>query len=60
MTLAVQPLKSAIALGVRRTKVNSVRASAVVNGNLQKRFHHPNPFDPQTTKGWKAAKKVNI
>jgi len=57
MTLAVQPLKSAIALGVRRTKVNSVRASAVVNGNLQKRFHHPNPFDPQTTKGWKAAKK---
>lgn len=23
----------------------------------QVRLHHPNPFDPQTTKGWKAAKK---
>ena len=23
------------------------------------RSHHPNPFDPQTTKGWKAAVKVS-
>jgi agmatinase len=23
----------------------------------QKRFHHPDPFNPQTTKGWKAAVK---
>ena len=27
-------------------------------GIQQIRFHHPSPFDPQTTKGWKAAKKV--
>ena len=27
-------------------------------GTQQIRFHHPSPFDPQTTKGWKAAKKV--
>ena len=26
----------------------------------QVRFHHPSPFDPQTTKGWAAAKKVRI
>jgi hypothetical protein len=26
--------------------------------NGQRRFHHPNPFDPKTTKGWKAAIKV--
>jgi hypothetical protein len=25
----------------------------------QCRYHHPNPFDPKTTKGWKAALKVN-
>jgi agmatinase len=24
---------------------------------VQKRLHHPSPFDPQTTKGWKAAVK---
>ena len=24
----------------------------------QCRHHHPNPFDPKTTKGWKAAVKV--
>ena len=24
----------------------------------QVRNHHPSPFDPQTTKGWKAALKV--
>jgi hypothetical protein len=23
------------------------------------RSHHPSPFDPQTTKGWKAAVKVS-
>lgn len=23
------------------------------------RSHHPNPFDPQTTRGWKAAVKVS-
>ena len=26
----------------------------------QLRFHHPSPFDPQTTKGWKAAVKVSF
>jgi hypothetical protein len=29
------------------------------NGSkTQCRYHHPNPFDPKTTKGWKAALKV--
>jgi hypothetical protein len=26
----------------------------------QFRHHHPNPFDPKTTKGWKAALKVRV
>jgi hypothetical protein len=26
----------------------------------QYRCHHPNPFDPKTTKGWKAAVKVGV
>ena len=33
---------------------------ATIGGNAltQKRHHHPSPFDPQTTRGWKAAVKV--
>lgn len=34
----------------------SAKASATVTMS-QVRFHHPSPFDPQTTKGWAAAKK---
>lgn len=37
----------------------SAKASATVTMS-QVRFHHPSPFDPQTTKGWAAAKKVRI
>jgi len=31
--------------------------SAFVRRIIQKRDHHPDPFNPQTTKGWKAAVK---
>jgi hypothetical protein len=27
--------------------------------STQVRSHHPNPFDPKTTRGWKAALKVS-
>lgn len=28
-------------------------------GLLQKRAHHPDPFNPKTTRGWKAALAVS-
>jgi hypothetical protein len=27
---------------------------------IQSRSHHPNPFEPKMTKGWKAALKVRV
>jgi hypothetical protein len=35
-----------------------IRRSAGVT-STQVRSHHPNPFDPKTTRGWKAALKVS-
>mmetsp|Transcript_2276 Transcript_2276/g.4885 ORF Transcript_2276/g.4885 Transcript_2276/m.4885 type:complete len:420 (+) Transcript_2276:83-1342(+) len=33
------------------------KAVAALRLNQQERFHHPDPFNPKTTKGWKAALK---
>jgi hypothetical protein len=33
-------------------------AQSPTTNKTQIRNHHPSPFDPQTTKGWKAALKV--
>ena len=34
------------------------RQSPLALQNLQVRSHHPDPFNPKMTKGWKAALKV--
>lgn len=41
----------------RYTAGAGLAQSSTVN-KTQIRNHHPSPFDPQTTKGWKAALKV--
>ena len=33
-------------------------ATSLARRNQQVRCHHPDPFNPQTTKGWQAAVKV--
>jgi antibiotic biosynthesis monooxygenase (ABM) superfamily enzyme len=48
-----RPIRSKIITG------SSIRNSTKNNNiSLCYRYHHPNPFDPKTTKGWKAALKV--
>jgi hypothetical protein len=47
----VRPARSSGHVGVGTT--------GMVMQQGQVRFHHPDPFNPTMTKGWKAAQKVN-
>jgi hypothetical protein len=40
---------------------NAARFTPTVGASqTQIRFHHPDPFNPKVTKGWKAAVKVRV
>jgi hypothetical protein len=45
-------------LGRRAFNYDGKVAIHRLTGGHNIRHHHPNPFDPKTTKGWKAALKV--
>jgi hypothetical protein len=42
----------------RRVTQALLRRSGVVGSTTQLRSHHPDPFNPKQTRGWKAALKV--
>jgi hypothetical protein len=51
LAVASTPLAVAVAAA-------AAPSSASSRGQQQVRFHHPDPFNPKMTKGWKAALKV--
>jgi agmatinase len=72
-SVMMQPMRNVLVQGARSKKlvVGAQVSSLLTNDSSinifttghgqqqvqQRRWHHPSPFDPQTTKGWKAAKK---
>jgi hypothetical protein len=52
MTFRIASKAATVAARVQRHLVRPACQGAQV------RFHHPDPFDPKATKGWKAAVKV--
>ena len=44
-------------LAISRQLLQRQHAGKALASKIQERYHHPDPFNPKTTKGWKAALK---
>jgi hypothetical protein len=45
---------------LQKAASQALRHHRAVTAVSQLRFHHPDPFNPKMTKGWKAAVKVGV
>ena len=55
--LPLRPTTAAANTATATTSPIDVLPNNTTNQLQQKRFHHPDPFNPKTTRGWKAAVK---
>lgn len=57
LTMSLAATHAQRGLAISRQLLQRQHAGKALVSKIQERYHHPDPFNPKTTKGWKAALK---